>query len=588
MPACYKPKKEFTDDLYPEPYMIIDNELYMEYERNGDTHTRKLCNFLPYITGERIHDDGLETERYVLVQCIDLNGNTLPEIELKASDLASKSLNWIVKHWGAKCNIMPGYTSKDYIRHAIQCTAKKVTTETLYNHFGWRKVEGRWHFLMTGQSFKVKSEGALKNYFFKIQHEKKSVESAFEFFKCHVVPDEILYPLLSFVFLTPLNHFLKIAGCETKTVMCLIGKTGTKKSTLAALVLSFFGSFTNTELPLSFRDTANSIVHNAFFLKDVLTVIDDYHPSTKNEENQMNSTAQTIMRAYGDRVGRHRLKSDSSLLEGKPPRGNALITGEQAPDITESGVARTIQLELKQDTIDIDGLCRMQDYASKGYLSSMMYHYLKWIEITRLQKDAEYVRTLRNDFDNFRMNLTHRLNLDGVAYHSRLPEAGAHLKIGLMHMLDFFAWKGAMSSEEYEQRMLDGTNMIYRVIKEQASAVKNDEPTIKFISKLRTLIDSGKAVTGQLSSPPDIKPNGFVGYEDTEYYYLLTDIAHSMVKNLCNQQGELFTATTNSLMKQLKEEGYVSTNDGRSTTVVKVAGHATRLLKIPKDKLDCA
>lgn len=110
---------------------------------------------------------------------------------------------------------------------------------------------------------------------------------------------------------------------------------------------------------------------------------------------------------------------------------------------------------------------------------------------------------------------------------------------------------------------------------------------MKFISKLRTLIDSGKAVTGQLSSPPDIKPNGFGGYEDTEYYYLLTDIAHSMVKNLCNQQGELFTASTNSLMKQLKEEGYVSTNDGRSTTVVK-AGHATRLLKIPKTKLDCA
>ncbi|MBN2879395.1 MAG: DUF927 domain-containing protein [Clostridia bacterium] len=586
MTVCQK--SNWTDELYPKPYIIINNELYMEYERNGDVLTKKLCNFLPYITGEIIHDDGVDTERYVLLQCIDSKGNILPEIELKASDLANTSLNWIVKHWGARCNIMPGYNSRDHIRHAIQCTVRRVITETLYNHFGWRKVEGRWHFLMTGQSFKVKSEGALKNYFFKILHEKKSVESAFEFFNCNVVPDEILYPLLSFVFLTPLNHFLKIAGCETKTVMCLVGKTGTKKSTLAALMLSFFGSFTNTELPLSFRDTANSIVHNAFFLKDVLTVIDDYHPSTKNEEQQMNSTAQTIMRAYGDRVGRNKLRSDSSLLVGKPPRGNALITGEQAPDITESGVARTIQLEIKKDSIAIEPLCKMQNIAAKGYLSSAMYHYLKWIEITKLSNEHAYAESLKTDFDTYRLKLIHRLNADGITYHARLPEVGAHLKIGLLHMMEYFMWKGMLSVDEYDQKVLDGTNVIYEIIKEQAGAVRNDEPSTKFISKLNTLLDSGKAVTDNLSSPSDIKPHGFIGYEDNEYYYLLSDIAHSMVKNLCSEQGELFTASTKSLQKQLKEEGYLSTNDGRSTTVVKVAGHPTRLLKIPKNKLDCA
>lgn len=278
------------------------------------------------------------------------------------------------------------------------------------------------------------------------------------------------------------------------------------------------------------------------------------------------------------------------MLEGKPPRGNALITGEQAPDITESGAARTIQLELKQDTIDIDGLCEMQNAASRGYLSATMYHYLQWIEVYRLQcnKEKEYVQTLREEFDTYRMKLIHSLTSEGITFHARLPEVGAHLKIGLMHMLDYFAWKGIINAEEYEKHKYEGTRIIYKVIKDQASAVKNDEPTVKFISKLRTLIDSGKAVTGQLSTPPEVKPNGFVGYEDKEYYYLLTDIAHSMVKNLCNQQGELFTASTKSLMKQLKEEGYVSTNDGRSTTVVKVAGHPTRLLKIPKTKLDCA
>lgn len=49
------------------------------------------------------------------------------------------------------------------------------------------------------------------------------------------------------------------AGCEPKFVLFLLGKTGSRKSTLAALTLSFFGRFTASELPLSFRDTSNSM-----------------------------------------------------------------------------------------------------------------------------------------------------------------------------------------------------------------------------------------------------------------------------------------------------------------------------------------
>ena len=58
----------------------------------------------------------------------------------------------------------------------------------------------------------------------------------------------------------------------------LLGRTGAKKSTLSALALSFFGSFTETELPMSFADTPNSILYNASHLDDVLTCVDDSHP----------------------------------------------------------------------------------------------------------------------------------------------------------------------------------------------------------------------------------------------------------------------------------------------------------------------
>ena len=80
-------------------------------------------------------------------------------------------------------------------------------------------------------------------------------------------PKEIIWTLIALVFLTPLNEFFRQVFYEPKFVMCLIGRTGTRKSTLAALFLSFFGRFSGTDLPLPFSDTLNSILTNIYTLK---------------------------------------------------------------------------------------------------------------------------------------------------------------------------------------------------------------------------------------------------------------------------------------------------------------------------------
>lgn len=240
------------------------------------------------------------------------------------------------------------------------------------------------------------------------------------------VPEEIMLPLLAFTFLSPLNHFLKEAGCEPKFVLFLSGKTGSRKSTLAALMLSFFGKFTASELPLSFRDTANSILHNAFALKDVLTCIDDLHPSSRMEEQKMNGTAQAIMRAYGDRTGKGRLRSDSTLMESRPPQGNAIITAEFAPDIGESGTARYFALELKETDVDLQNLTSYQREATKGTLQRCMYAYTQWIKETFLcseEAKQEWVRFLNSYF----LSCREEFRKSGIRCHGRVPEVVAHL-----------------------------------------------------------------------------------------------------------------------------------------------------------------
>lgn len=117
-----------------------------------------------------------------------------------------------------------------------------------------------------------------------------------------------------------------------------------------------------------------------YCLTDVLTVIDDYHPSTKLDELSMNKTAQVIMRSYGDRIGKNRLNYDSTLKVSKPPRGNAIITGESTPDISESGTARYISIELQPNDIEVSKLTELQELSRNGAFKSVMSFYIPLAE----------------------------------------------------------------------------------------------------------------------------------------------------------------------------------------------------------------
>ena len=209
-------------------------------------------------------------------------------------------------------------------------------------------------------------------------------------------------------------------------------------------MLSFFGKFTASELPLSFRDTANSILHNAFALKDVLTCIDDLHPSSRQEEQKMNGTAQAVMRAYGDRTGKGRLRSDSTPMESRPPQGNAIVTAEFAPDIGESGTARYFALELKEKDVDLQNLTAYQEEAARGTLQRCMFAYTEWIRETFLSSEEsvqEFHKYLHTRFlfyrDSFRSN--------GIRCHGRVPETVA--------VAD---WNGVSSAVSLRARRLRG------------------------------------------------------------------------------------------------------------------------------------
>ena len=567
---------------YAQQYKIVDHCLLETRNSKQGPYDRKLCNFTPWIVSEITLDDGAETTTKIRLRGIHQSGRTLPEIEILAAELAG--FNWLAHRWGMDCILEVGQNVKDSVRYAIQTTAKDAQHHTVYAVTGWRQINGVYHFLMPGDDdCSVALPGKMNGYFMEHSYDMTDIQVAALLLHQPLVPEEILFPLLAFTFLSPLNHFLKRAGCEPKFVLFMVGKTGSRKSTLAALFLSFFGRFTGAELPLSFRDTANSIIHHAFALKDVLTCIDDLHPSSRIEEQKMNATAQAIMRAYGDRTGKGRLRADASPMESRPPQGNAIITAEFAPDIGESGTARYFALELHEGDVNLDVLSYFQKAVSDGILRRCMFAFLEWLRdrfLSDVETERLFIHTLRVWFTERR----DAFSKSGIRCHGRVPETVAWLQLGLDFFLLFLKEKECLTDAECAEIQSRFRMILYRLAAKQAESIDEDKPTHKFIRKLYVLIESGQACVLNKNHLSDFIPGTCIGYEDSDYFYLHNEIVHKAVRKLCEEQGETFTVSSKALLKALAEEGLIETASGQNTKSVRIGGKSKRVVCLIKSR----
>lgn len=544
----------------------------------------KICNFVPRIVSEKTIDDGAVVEKSLVLSGVHADGSTLPKVEVTGADLSN--FNWLLDKWGAKCIIEVGQSRKDHLRYYIQTTAEEAEQSTEYHVTGWKKINGEWHFLLPGNNnINVVLNGKLQHYCGADVDDLYDLIDAYNLYEKPPASSLIIHPLIAFAFLTPLNEFLKQAGCMPKFVLFLTGRTGTRKSTLAALFLSFFGQFTSSDLPMSFRDTANSIIANAFTLKDVLTCIDDFYPSDNAEMKKLNATAQTVMRAYGDRTGRARLRSDSTLMESRPPQGNAIITGELNPDVGESGTARYFSLELKEEDVDLSSLSVCQSEAADGAYRRTMYAYTEWLK-RRYLCDDSHVEKLKDKLLNW-----HKIDRNDYYHHNqtchgRLPETVACLMIGMRFFLQFLKENCVIKQEDQEVELELFRKELYALADLQSESVEQDKPANIFIRKLYALMESGVIVLKRKGESGEYTPSFHSGLEDDTYLMIHPDSVHRQVKKLCSDAGEAFPFTMRAIMKALVEEGIAEPGKDTTTRVTKVDKSTLRLLFLRKDRTE--
>lgn len=578
--------KNQLKDFYSAPYYTENGCLcYLPVGRQ-DSPGIMLCNFAPRIVCEVIVDDGTEKTRRYLIGGTDANGNNFMPVEVPAGEL--EKMSWIANNLDASCDLCVVSQVEKHVRCAIKTTARFADKRYIFSHTGWKKIGGEWHYLLPGdKTYQVELKGKQRNYYGAEGMSREDAEDLVKLLSGGMMPDEVLLPCLATVFLSPLNEFLRQIGHEPKYLLTLIGRTGSMKSTVAALMLSFFGNFSATDLPMSFRDTANSIVHNAFTLKDVLTCVDDYHPTAMSDASQMKATMQTLARGYGDRAARNRLGSDITLREPRPPQGNVIVTAEFAPDIGESGTARLFCVEMKPGSIRLPLLTEVQEQALDGCFVRCMGTFIRYIKERYLKDGQEQslLKRLKMNFSELRSHWRTELKETSIPFHDRLPDTLACLEVGFLFLTDFLCAKDITDERDATELQNRLHTVLLHLSAKQSESVEADRPTHIFLRKLYSLIECGNVCLLPATGRTEIPPKNYIGYEDETYYYLMLDTSHKAVKRLCGEQDEGFAISAKSLAKALADEDLIESGDnGTNTRTMRFGGRLKRVMLLRKEK----
>ena len=559
---AYKPYLKALENAIN--YTIDEHGNLCAFDKKGNPYP--IANFVARPVLEVVRDDGLMEDRTFRIEGVLHGGKFLHPVDVSAADFVG--MTWPIKKWGIQVSIAAGFGTKDKVRDAIQNAAVDVPEHRIFTHLGWRHHSNRWVYLHSNGSIgsenvEVQIDQQLSRYCL-----PKDVPDAIVAVKASIsilklAPMQITIPLLALVYLSPLVESFKQAGLEPNFVVWLHGRTGTRKTSLAMLLLSHFGTFAGKNPPASFKDTANALEMRAFATKDTLLVIDDFHPATNtNEGKNMAQTAQRILRMYGDRIGRGRLKATIEFQRQYPPRGMALVTGEDLP-IGQSSVARFLGIELQPDHIDLELLTYLQ--TNSYLLAEAMAGYIQWL----LPKMDQLPDQLNPTFRKYR----EQMQQDGA--HGRLSEAAAWLFLAFDMMLDYATQSTALKAERADKLRNKSLKVLTNLVRQQNSLIIQEKPEEIFVKALQELMNSGKvAVTpiGTDAMIPEICQMGDpIGWADNDYYYLLPEITYNAVSRFLQARGEIIPVKERTLWKHLDEAQLLLTQveDGETRRLVK-------------------
>jgi hypothetical protein len=220
----------------------------------------------------------------------------------------------------------------------------------------------------------------------------------------------------------------------------------------------------------------------AFYAKDALLVVDDFAPSGRGADAELQNIAERLFRAAGNQQGRSRMGGDGRLHAQKQPRALILATGEEVPQ-GQSIRARLLIVEVRPGDVDRATLSECQRAGRKGHLAESMGAFVSWI--------ADQYEEMQGRLHNRALEICSQGR--GRTVHARLPAALAELQSGWEMFLQFAREVGAIGhaqKEELEQRSAKALGQLAAM---QAKHHAGSDPAVRFVALLQAALGCGCA-----------------------------------------------------------------------------------------------
>ena len=575
----------------PCPYEMTENGIFWEKENAGGTTITPLTNFRARIVSDIERDDGRDTSRTFRIKA-GINGT---EKDLEISSPQFTAMNWPTKYLGADAIIYPGFSIKEHARCAIQMISEGHTKERIYEHTGWRIHDGKNIYLSasggineTGKSdeMAVDLQGELAAYSLPAPPDREALKNAVKdtVDLLKLLPEEIAVTLIASVFRAPLNH-----ACASNFSVHLTGHTGSLKSEIAALFQGFYGkAFTSKNLPGAWESTENALEKMAFLAKDTLFVVDDYVPEGSSyDASKLQKKAARLLRGAGNQAGRNRMNADKTLNSAYYARCIILSTGEDVPP-GQSLRARMMIFEVNRSEVNLPLLTTAQKKRDEGMFTSCMAGYIKWLA-PKLENMKNTLSTKQQRYRSCAIQAASEKD-----QHMRTPDIVASLMLGWDWFMDFAEELGVVTIDDGTGLRTKAWEALLKAGKEQSQFHKAEDPVIRFIMLLSSVITSGHAHI--IDSETGVEPNDAAmwgwktvpawrdGYRKEEWQpqgerigwlseadlYLDPESSFAAVQKVARNQSAPLMITQRTLWKRLAEKNILaSIDDGRKRNVVR-------------------
>lgn len=562
-----------TGPLKGTRFFERDGRFYLKLQTRDGPVDVQLTNFTAVAEEEVMVDDGwTQTLHIVLSGRLD-NGRPLEQVRIPASKV--HNLEWITDRWGYSPTLTSGGSTKDQVREIMQriSLGRGLSRKTVFSHTGWRKIEGKWRYLMPGgteqiDGVSVELPSPYSHYHFPDNQEDIALAARASLGFLDTVAHEVSIPLLAFTYLAPLQSILKPAFA-----LWLRAHTGSFKSSLTALAVSHFGDFQDNTPPVTWEGTARGIERFLSDMKDCPAWVDDFNPRQSDRDMAIQmSKATAVISLYGNTAGRARMKADTTTQNMYLPQAALISTGEIYPT-GQSVVARTLALEYSRSDVDVAALTRAQNQAH--LYPHAMQAYVLWLG----ERYAELQKGLPAVYQELRT----RVSSNDEQEHARTPGTLAALQIGIDLMAEFMCDIGAATTEEMNRLTDEAAAVFAELGRRQRSRLMEESTVDMYFNVIDSLLAQGRVTFHPKGIDKDTTFGvDLLGWYDDDYLYVDPGAAFNRVSKWFKDEGRTLGTTDLSLRRSLFEQAVLIKDpaDIHLTKRIMVNGRNHRVMQL--------